>query len=53
MASAKISAAGLVGIHAATLYDWQRRFPEFSEGLEKADATCERVCIGAGRNPRN
>ena len=35
-----------MGINAATLYDWQCRFPKFSEGLEKADATCERVCIG-------
>lgn len=51
------AAASLTGISVATLYDWQRRFPEFSEALQKADSQFERACVGsirkAGRKPRN
>lgn len=32
------AAAALAGINVATLYDWQNKIPEFSEGLKKADA---------------
>lgn len=51
------ASASLAGISTATLYEWQRQFPQFSEGLEKADARCERECITAirkaGRSSRN
>lgn len=37
--------AGKLGIHVATLYDWKKRFPEFSESLKQnknyADAKVE------------
>ena len=51
------AAAALAGINPDTLYEWQRRYPEFSEGLEKADARFERACVAsirkAGLNKRN
>lgn len=50
-------AAALAGINAATLYDWQHRFPEFSESLQKADSEFESECIfnvrRAGTSKRN
>jgi transposase len=55
--SSREAAGALAGISAATLYDWQHRFPEFSEGLKKADAQLEATCVRsirqAGQNPRN
>ena len=51
------AAAGLAGISATTLYEWQREFPQFSQGLQKADSEFEAVCVAsirkAGQNPRN
>lgn len=39
------AAAALAGITAATLYEWKNNIPEFSEGLEKADAKFEQKAI--------
>lgn len=51
------AAAGLAGINPDTLYDWQHRFPEFSEALQKADSELEAECVSnirrAGRSRRN
>ena len=51
------AAAFLCGISPSTLYEWQREFPQFSEGLRRADARFEAACIAsirkAGRKSRN
>jgi hypothetical protein len=51
------AAAALARINVATLYEWQSRFPEFSEGLKKADARFEQTSIRriakSGRLARN
>jgi len=33
------AAAALAGVSPSTLHEWRNKFPEFSDGLEKADAT--------------
>lgn len=49
--------AFLAGITASTLYDWQSKIPEFSEGIKRAEARFERECVRdirkAGKRPRN
>ena len=49
-------AAALAGISVSTLHEWRNEFPEFSDGLEKADARFEAACVAsvrqAGRDPR-
>jgi hypothetical protein len=49
--------ASLAGINPDTLYDWQRKYPEFSDGLQRADAKFERAAIRsisrAGKRPRH
>lgn len=52
------AAASLGGITKDTLYEWSRRFPAFSDRLEKADACFQRMCIAEllkapKRHPRN
>ena len=44
------AAAGLAGISATTLYEWQWKFPQFSQGLQKADSEFEAVCVASIRN---
>jgi transposase len=50
------AAAALAGINLAALYEWQSRFPEFSEELKKADARFEQASVRrmakAGGRPR-
>lgn len=51
------AAAALAGISPSTLQEWRNQLPEFSEGLQKADAQFERSAVReirkAGRKPRN
>lgn len=53
----RVGAAALAGISPSTLHAWQNEFPEFSDGIEKADARFEAACIAsickAGRKTRN
>jgi len=39
------SAAALVGINVETFYDHQRRFPDFSEQVDQAEAKCQARCL--------
>jgi len=51
------AAAALAGVSPSTLHEWRNKFPEFSDGLEKADARFEAACVAsirkAGRSKRN
>lgn len=38
-------AAALAGIGERTLYDWEERFPQFSQALEKAEAEAETAMV--------
>lgn len=48
--------ASLAGVRVSTLYDWQNKIPEFSEGIKRAEARYERGAIKsisrAGKRPR-
>lgn len=39
------ASAALSGINVDTLYQWQQRYPEFSDALQKADSQCQQACI--------
>lgn len=51
------ASAALSGINVDTLYQWQQRYPEFSDALQKADSQCQQACIRAirkaGRSVKN
>lgn len=42
----KETAARSAGIDPSTFYDWQRRFPQFSEAVEKAVSDAEAILVG-------